>query len=40
MLMYYVVFILTTTFFTKLFYVVNIKIIYKIKLINTNVQDY
>ena len=38
--MYYVVFILTTTFITKLFFVVIIKIFYKIKLINTNVEDY
>ena len=32
--MYYVIFILRTTFITKSFSVVNIKIIYKVKLIN------
>ena len=38
--MYYVIFILTTTFITKLFSNVNIKIIYKIKLINITVRNY
>ena len=38
--MYYVVFILTTTFIFKLFSIVNIKIIYKIKLGNIIVQNY
>ena len=33
--MYYVVLILTNIFITKLFSMVNIKIIYKIKLTNT-----
>ena len=38
--MYYVIFILTNYFITELFYIVNIKIVYKIKLINTTIQNY
>ena len=39
-LMYYVIFILIINFINKLFFVANNKIIYKIKLTNTTIQNY